>query len=1703
MIFFVRRQNMFKIKAESGFFAKFAPSIQGSFMRLLVFRLLVFVCVHFSLFSFFDAQSGSPAPFIATDSDGNKEANIDCKAVNEGRNCLSLQVNNLPELYLTSQYKIESIADFTGDSPYLPYDQGTTIESRDNDDYFTKSVRLPFNFCFFNQSFTSIIISPNGVVSFEASLAEKFNEAKVNLQNPNPKLPKNSIFGIYHDLIFNKNKAGRIKYQVVGSVPNRKMVINFYKGIFVGCPADTSTSQIVLHEGTNIIEIFVKNKAAICSTAKHPNSLLGIMNGNGRIGYTPMGRNTGIWDAGPEAWRFSPTGSTAVRPMVKWTSDKGTVLWGEKVKVCPTKTTAYTAEVSYDICGIYNLGKDEVKINVPSPDLKLKKYSQELCAGDTKVNLDDYKKWLTERDPNELVFSYFLSKREAKAGSNPQVADQIITDNTIWYVRVAESKNPECFKIITLEFKIVSFSLKSSSVKVCAPVKGSVIKGFALSRFNNRFVNSEEIRYFLTLEDANSNINEKTNADLTENMELWVRVKSKNCYLVKGPVKIIFDRSPELKNKVAGLCAPINGNVIEKYKTQDLNDQWVSGSDKIRYFLSEKSAREGKNEITEVDITEETQLWVRVLTPTCEFVDGPVTVKFTRYEVDEKDIKICRPLNSDISGNYAVKNFNYRIEKNATSIKYYRSEKDAREGVNEVETVDLDVVDGLWVRVNNGKCEYVDGPIKIDMVDVVPDLKTKEPAVCKPLKGNTIKDFVLDILTPQLVKRNKIVSYYLKKNDAVKEINEVKIIELSENTELWVRVKSKEKECEYVEGPIKVKFEDPKKSVNKEFKICVPVNGVEYKDYRLSLLDAQLGIFYDKVRYYASQSDAVDDINELKITNLSESTLLWIRVKESTYCEYVDGPIKIRFTNNSLVGKFDVIVCGPRSGDTVKDYVLRNLDIQLVSGQNLSYYLSESDARMGKDEVLKADLTEKTKLWVRSKSGGCDYVDGPISVKFTYEKLYEDKLLEKELCDNYRTGKVGVNLSGYNAEIKKRQDNTVKNISYHESLEDAQANINPQNSLEVSNGQTFVVRLEPYVGCAGFMRIRFNLKAPPKIKEKVEANYDRVCNNNNTGVGEVDLTVYEKEIYTGVEKVTFEYFARYSESGNSFSYPVRNPKNYSTRGNETVYVRVRGASGCADKSELSINLSFYPGIFLNKGILEKCDRNFNFTQEFFLDDVIPQMYDKKENKNPLSGIEVTYHNTYRDAINNKNAIKDKKVIGSAAKMVLWARFTLKEKGCYTVQSVELYSYFPPKAILSTIPLCDDSFRYYYTVNLLDYTDNMVPIANPKYKFYFYYTEEDAKEDKNRILTPEKFIIKKSDKIPRIYVRIEIIGNCYDVNAVNIEYRDRIKLNSSGPFLIDDICDEGNDGKEIIDITRFEKILVSEGVFTYYTSFTDLQENKNAIDTPKAFLYDENTMDMLYVRVSKTGFCDNYAKFRVKLKESPMFALPDYYFCPYNDGSVEIAPDLSAVKIASYVWRSPAGEIISTDSYVKHINKAGVYSVEVVGENGCPFKTTFNVLPYEVPVIEQLIPNGNSFTVVATGSKPIVYSVDKINWQKSGVFPNVTDEITTFYVKFDGASCLGLPRRGLLPKIYNVITPNGDGVNDVWRLKNLDVFMGYKSSVQIFDRYYKLVFEETSDTEIVWDGTSNRRPVNTGTYWYIIGLPDGRKYQGWILVKNRN
>jgi gliding motility-associated-like protein len=86
-------------------------------------------------------------------------------------------------------------------------------------------------------------------------------------------------------------------------------------------------------------------------------------------------------------------------------------------------------------------------------------------------------------------------------------------------------------------------------------------------------------------------------------------------------------------------------------------------------------------------------------------------------------------------------------------------------------------------------------------------------------------------------------------------------------------------------------------------------------------------------------------------------------------------------------------------------------------------------------------------------------------------------------------------------------------------------------------------------------------------------------------------------------------------------------------------------------------------------------------------------------------------------------------------------------------------------------------------------------------------------------------------------------------------------------------------------------------------------------------------------------------------------------------------------------------------------------------------------------------------------------------------------------------------------VHNVITPNGDGLNDTWIIDCIENFPD--NNVQIFNRWGDRVnnFTHYDNTAQVWKGTNyDGKHIPDGTYYYVLQLKNLKTRTGWVLLR---
>ncbi|MFC2132581.1 T9SS type B sorting domain-containing protein [Bacteroidota bacterium] len=132
-----------------------------------------------------------------------------------------------------------------------------------------------------------------------------------------------------------------------------------------------------------------------------------------------------------------------------------------------------------------------------------------------------------------------------------------------------------------------------------------------------------------------------------------------------------------------------------------------------------------------------------------------------------------------------------------------------------------------------------------------------------------------------------------------------------------------------------------------------------------------------------------------------------------------------------------------------------------------------------------------------------------------------------------------------------------------------------------------------------------------------------------------------------------------------------------------------------------------------------------------------------------------------------------------------------------------------------------------------------------------------------------------------------------------------------------------------------------------------------------------------------------------------------------------------------------------------------------------------------------------------------YTYNWINYETSPVLSDVS--IGTYSVTVrDSLSCNQQYRINInysedpFLGIPSAFTPNNDGINDLWDIKNVDDYPNI--IIKVFDSYGKLIYTSPTGYPSPWDGTTNGKSLPTNSYYYVIDLGTGADFlKGAITI----
>ena len=454
-------------------------------------------------------------------------------------------------------------------------------------------------------------------------------------------------------------------------------------------------------------------------------------------------------------------------------------------------------------------------------------------------------------------------------------------------------------------------------------------------------------------------------------------------------------------------------------------------------------------------------------------------------------------------------------------------------------------------------------------------------------------------------------------------------------------------------------------------------------------------------------------------------------------------------------------------------------------------------------------------------------------------------------------------------------------------------------------------------------------------------------------------------------------------------------------------------------------------------------------------------------------LNVPTNQSYYDVVNEEGAFSVSITLGSGCKL----------EGNVIIEKA-------PVAQVSTVPMmvCDDDFNGSYSAKLSKFDYEIIRDYEPS-----VFTRSYSLTPNGPSIDPDSQFVFTSNP-QTLYLSVGAFTCTPDVYPIQFYFGTQLTFNTVQEV---DVCDDDISGDQTFNLADYISLITNESdiTATYFDTEAKAKFGGNSTIPSSQTI---NADQSFFIRIEKAGFCPNFKEIKFKFKQpKKSLLIKDEVICKGTTIDLDAGAGFQFYEWSNGVKGQFANEI-------KKVSP-GDYWVKLTF-NDCVYQQFFKISEAEEPVIENVLIEGTTVTVlVSGGTLPYTFALDNGTYQSSNVFTNVELGTHIIYVKgSDG--CAVIAKEFTLINSQNYITPNNDGVNDVINYSSL--LQKSEPKFEIYDRFGIQVFKGDANNRFIWNGTSNGRSLPTASYWYILewnesGNPKRTQLSGWILLKNRN
>lgn len=228
-------------------------------------------------------------------------------------------------------------------------------------------------------------------------------------------------------------------------------------------------------------------------------------------------------------------------------------------------------------------------------------------------------------------------------------------------------------------------------------------------------------------------------------------------------------------------------------------------------------------------------------------------------------------------------------------------------------------------------------------------------------------------------------------------------------------------------------------------------------------------------------------------------------------------------------------------------------------------------------------------------------------------------------------------------------------------------------------------------------------------------------------------------------------------------------------------------------------------------------------------------------------------------------------------------------------------------------------------------------------------------------------------------------------------------------------------------------------------------------------------------------------------------------CGFGNGAISGINVLNGKGPFIYNWKNESGTTISTSAQLVNI-KAGAYILEIEDQTSCSYVSTVFVINDEQ--VDLPPPDVDDVKVCAAGPVKIVVNNSRkgnyriyetensevsIQESEKGIFTVNAILSREYFVSYLDGHCESKRTKVAIKvtsdefQFVNSFTPNNDGINDIWSIKNIENYADCR--IQIYNRNGSVIYQSVGYSQ-PFDGKHKGKDLPIGTYYYVIELRVG-------------